>query len=353
MISLRRALELDPWCAEARTALAEQLVDQDDTTLATEQLTRVLARHPDDAEALALRGMLALCRREFDRALDDLELAQLLDPKRLSLSRNVRVARHLARGPSWKRTYAEAKGVYRVRTEISAAAARDFATELDLMWGEYARVCGVVPKQPRPVDVLVFRTPEAYQTHSELVLDDDAESTLGHFVPSFWEIHLFDEGDLEARRTLYHEAFHHYAAIVMPGLPIWANEGMAEYFGGTRITGGKIVGRAQVLAGRLDDFVGARAAGWKPVPFAQLAHMSRARFYEDDAPLLYAQAWTIVHYFLEAAPDEVKRAFVRYLEEIRAGKDPRLAYRAAFTGGADPRAWEPRWLAHVEAMGRK
>ncbi|MBI3097206.1 MAG: Ldh family oxidoreductase, partial [Planctomycetes bacterium] len=216
------------------------------------------------------------------------------------------------------------------------------------------RVGGVDPAASRPVDVLVFNDDERFHTYSELTLDDRMESVLGYFHPLYWQIHIFEDAKVEETyRVLYHEGFHYYGRLVFRTLPIWLNEGLAEYVGGTLIEKGVVKQRGLVHHGRLNDLVDAMGAGWEPVPFEKLAVMSRPEFYAEDAPFKYAQAWSVVHFLMEGGDAGLKSAFTKYIGLLREGKRAEEAYAQSFADAAAPSQWESRWRAYVKAMKEK
>lgn len=350
----RKAIEFDPFFLEARVALAERLTDAGDFAPARDELTRTLAVRPDFAPALVASGTLSLYERKYGAALDALGVARRLDPSNPKIPVVIRAVCRVRDGPAWSKSYEAKARRHRVVTDISDAAAKTYAKHLDAIWSEYVRVCGVDPAHSRPVDVLVFNDDERFHTYSELTLDDRMESVLGYFHPLYWQIHIFEDAKVEETyRVLYHEGFHYYARLVFKTLPIWLNEGLAEYVGGTAIEGGAVKRRGLVHHGRLNDLIDAMNAGWEPVPFAKMAVMSQPEFYEADAPIKYAQAWSVVHFLMEGGDADLKAAFTAYLALLREGKRAEEAYGEAFTGAAEPSQWEGRWLAYVKGLKAK
>jgi len=61
--------------AFARTLRARAYLGKNDTTDALTDLNLVLGTHPNDANALGLRGLAYMVTRQYDKALDDLSRA--------------------------------------------------------------------------------------------------------------------------------------------------------------------------------------------------------------------------------------------------------------------------------------
>ena len=114
------------------------------------------------------------------------------------------------------------------------------------------------------------------------------------------------------RRALAHEFTHEYMDRVWDCTrPLWFAEGMAEYFAGFAVRGGRArpgaVDRKSLLLLRLD----------RPLPLAEFLALDRADMYGPRFVLLYAQAWSLVHY-LFSREDETIDLLLRgeSLEEV-------------------------------------
>ncbi len=93
------------------------------------------------------------------------------------------------------------------------------------------------------------------------------------------------------QKTLAHEFTHAYMDRVWGRTePLWFAEGMAEYFSNFAVREGRLgpgaLDRRALLLLRLDD----------PVPLRRFVRLGRDEMYGATFPLLYAQAWSFVHY---------------------------------------------------------
>jgi hypothetical protein len=93
------------------------------------------------------------------------------------------------------------------------------------------------------------------------------------------------------QRTLAHEFTHEYMDRVWHcTAPLWFAEGMAEYFSNFQVRDNAVqpgaIDRPALLRLRLDE----------PVPLKKFLKLDRSDFYGPEFPLLYAQAWSFVHY---------------------------------------------------------
>jgi hypothetical protein len=120
---------------------------------------------------------------------------------------------------------------YLVHTDLDDKLSADLAQRLDGMWEEYDnrlalfRGKGSVPR----LEVYLFR----YQTDYARFTENKLPNSGGVFLPgqNLLAAFLGDQGRDQLRRTLQHEAFHQFAFnAISPDLPVWLNEGLAQYF---------------------------------------------------------------------------------------------------------------------------
>jgi len=180
--------------------------------------------------------------------------------------------------------------------------------------------------------------------------------------------------------VVQHEGFHQFVHMVIRGqIPVWVNEGMAEYFGEAIWTGdGFITGlippaRLRALQGHI--------RGDKILPFRDMLLMSYEEWSEavedsgsshegpkgpkapgshgagkggseeiDRSRVNYDQAWSMVHFLVHADEGKYRRAFSAMIRDISRGREWIAAFQARF--GRNVKAFEKRyrdwWLAQPE-----
>lgn len=140
--------------------------------------------------------------------------------------------------------------------------------------------------------------------------------------------------------TVQHEGFHQFVmAAVGDRIPIWANEGLAEYFGEAMFCGDRIVSG---LA--------------RPEQVKNVQKMIRAGEYESLADMLamshrqwnaqlkhgnYIQAWSMIHFLAHADGGRYQDAFIGFLRDVSKQTDAPRAWKKHF--GEDTGAFERRW----------
>jgi hypothetical protein len=130
------------------------------------------------------------------------------------------------------------------------------------------------------------------------------------------------------QKTIAHEFTHAYMDRVWGRTePLWFAEGMAEYFSNFSVREGRLrpgaADRRALLLLRLDE----------PVPLRRLVELGREEMYGASFPLLYAEAWSFVHYLFSRSDGVV--------DLLLRGQAPR-----------DLEDLEAGWKEHLEKLGR-
>lgn len=122
-----------------------------------------------------------------------------------------------------------------------------------------------------------------------------------------------------------HEAFHQFAALAVGWrLPVWVNEGLAEYFSEGVWTGDGLVtgilppSRVRRVQRRI-----AKHDWMDPEVFVNLT----ARQWAEKIDIRnYDQAWMLVHFLVQAEGGRYRPAFQKYLQDIAQGRDAGKAF---------------------------
>jgi hypothetical protein len=120
-------------------------------------------------------------------------------------------------------------------------------------------------------------------------------------------------------------------------VPLWLDEGLAEYFEGSEPP----LGMNREYTVRLSNLL---ASGWAPdlerlESLETVAQMQKADYFE---------AWTWVHFLLHES-DDTRTVLLDYLRELRT--NPRPGRLSDSLRAAVPRADE-RYLAYTTSLGR-
>ncbi len=244
---------------------------------------------------------------------------------------------------------------YTVTTDLPDARAREIARHMDEVFDTYARrFSGLGVKNASPVKLYLFETNQAYLDALD-VKGFNAANTGGVFFYNASETGLatYVEGQSGRRmlHVLQHEGFHQFAHLrIGPNLPMWANEGMAEYFGYSILVKGKlrtgVAPEAAVLSLR------AAVERDEVFPLAELMALSNqewnanVRSGSPMARMMYAQSWAVVHFLIHAEKGRYADAFSTYIKRLATGMSHEQAMADAF-GSKDLEPMERAWRTFV------
>lgn len=206
--------------------------------------------------------------------------------------------------------------------------------------------------------VLVFATEAEYHDFGQEYLRGRTEHTNGLYIPALQVLLITYQGNAdEAYALLFHEAFHQFLHRYVADAPVWLDEGLATYYGGARLDGGRL--RYDEPPGAPWKLVRKLIAREQFIPLTQLVQARRAEFY-DATPLhvsgydrlvrrhaYYAQSYTLVHLLLtDTSGRERLQHYVRALAHAR-GKDT-ARVTAEYFGPEACAHMTPYWIAHVQ-----
>ena len=187
-----------------------------------------------------------------------------------------------------------------------------------------------------PVDIYVLKDREAF-THFLTFYYPELPPRRAFFLAQGPKrvVYTFNNDRLD--EDLRHEAAHALLHATVGDLPLWLDEGLAEYFEGPTDRRGV---NPEHLARLPDDL----KAGWRP----DLARLEALKTVRDMSPRDYRESWAWVHYLLND-PGPGRAALLGYLADLRssaAGKPETLSARLdRLDRGAGP-----HMLAHVERV---
>jgi len=188
-----------------------------------------------------------------------------------------------------------------VITDAPRTVAMRVALRLETLHQSLARLLPSLVVAASPVQVIVFRDASLAQAYAPTWRGlQDEVAGFSHAGPDRRRV-VFADDEGRTPSVAQHEYVHSLLDVACPDVPLWLNEGLAEYFstfemrdGGRRMLLGTPIRRHDaLLRGRL-----------LPLPdlFA-IGRDSKAYTREGvERDLLYAQSWALVHYARHRGP---------------------------------------------------
>ena len=231
---------------------------------------------------------------------------------------------------------------YILQTDLPVEQAREVALRMTAMAEEYWQrtrdFSGVIRQK---FDFFVYRRAEDYYASGA------PKGSAGVFDGRSLKAIAGEKLDDNTWHTVQHEGFHQFAHHVIgaDNMPIWVNEGLAEYFGEAIFTG--------------DGFVTGYIPGHRVKRIKKSLEAGRLRHVEEMMQLSheqwnaeldlsnYDQAWAMVQFLAHAEDGKYQRAFASFMAQIGKGKPWTNAWRDSF---GDSRGFEERFRAWWMAL---
>lgn len=161
-----------------------------------------------------------------------------------------------------------------------------------------------LPMSDEPVYVYLFSTADDFRrfVHKNY---PEFPSRRAFFVESDTRLMVYAYWGDRVAEDLRHEVTHGYLHSVVPRVPLWLDEGLAEYFEVPQ-------GQNGLNEPHVQEIAQAQARGWEP-NLRRLEQMTSA---SEMNQIDYAEAWAWVHLLLETTPDR-QQLLRSYLESVR------------------------------------
>jgi hypothetical protein len=255
----------------------------------------------------------------------------------------------------WDRSPEKKIGQYWIKTDLPATQANALARHINIMYDEYSRRLASLPlRNQEKLNVLIFRDPQDYLLTLRARFGVNATGTGGMFfvTPAGAALAFWTEG-LPQRRiehVVQHEGFHQFAySRFGEDLPMWVNEGLAEFFGESVLVDDKLIIGQNTP--RVLETVKAAIDSNQHVPFRNMLTMTQQKWNaavngdEGNAALNYHQAWSMVHFLVYGDGGKYVGAFETYLKHLNNGLPSEEAFVRTF--GDDIEAFEKRWKQYA------
>jgi hypothetical protein len=194
-----------------------------------------------------------------------------------------------------------------IHADFPVAGKHRLVRELDALRTDVSQELGL-PVSDEPVHLYLFENTARYDAFvarrypafpARRAFFVETDTTLSVFAA--WQDRIAED--------LRHETTHGYVHAVVPAVPLWLDEGVAEFFETPKVDHGLHRGHVAHLAGRLLE------GTWRP-DIARLEAVTAAGDMSQDH---YAEAWCWVHWMLRTTPER-RKLLQDYLADVR--RDP-------------------------------
>jgi Flp pilus assembly protein TadD len=152
-----------------------------------------------------------------------------------------------------------------------------------------------------PTKVYIFRDRRNFAPYRSTIFPRGGENTTGIFMAGHDANYILltadNNGDID--RVVYHELTHYFLNNTLSGLPLWFNEGFAEYYSTFRMRGDEVdVGMI------IPEHVSWLRNGGAVIPLSELfAITTKSIDYNEGTRqgVFYAESWALVHYLMADA----------------------------------------------------
>ncbi|MEM9598032.1 MAG: DUF1570 domain-containing protein, partial [Acidobacteriota bacterium] len=221
--------------------------------------------------------------------------------------------------------------------------ARKVAEDLEGLRRALGQVTRLEMASPLPTHIFLFDDDTSLHPYKHRYRGEPASLT-GAFYTGTHADYITMNGQMaaQARVTIFHEYVHGVLRNNLPGLPLWLDEGLAEFFSTFQAKGG------QARIGKpVPWHIGKLRADLLPLTEVLGADVSSPFYNEfEHQGVFYAQSWSLVHYLLIGNPNRRRQA-TDYLNRTLRGEDPSAAFGRAF--GVEPAVLEKELANYVAA----
>lgn len=247
---------------------------------------------------------------------------------------------------------------YTIYTNLTREEAQPYGRHMDQTFAEYTRRFSDFRRRDRrEMPLYLLRTRQEYldlvasfgfdvSTSGGVFFYSEKGSGLATWIEGHEEEVVFE--------TLQHEGFHQFAhAYIGQNLPVWVNEGLAEYFSdGLLVKGRMRLGmateqRVRVVQDAIDKS--------RSIDFDQLLDLTSQQWHdnmENGNPrgyLQYHQSWSVVYFLIHGDNGRYRSAFEHYLRLVGGGRESGKAFRQAFAAKTTD-AFRQKWGEYVQKL---
>lgn len=199
-------------------------------------------------------------------------------------------------------------GAFRIRSEFPLRGFDDISTELTQLQDDLEETLGLECND-HPIHVYLFASRSSYRAYLSIRIPDGVQRK-ALYVPAKDAGRIYVVRGSDMATDLRHEATHALLRNALPYVPLWLDEGLAEYFEAP--SGRRFSGHPHER-----ELKWAIRFGWRP----DFDRLERHKGLLDMTGKDYRDAWGIVHFCLHSSP-QAKNVLLAYLQKISDAELP-------------------------------
>lgn len=231
---------------------------------------------------------------------------------------------------------------YQVFTDLDDNAIREVKLRVDAMAETYHdRTRGFSGQITKRLPFYLYSKPDDYYAAGGM------QGSAGVFDGERLMAIAMPRNSDETWHVVQHEGFHQFVHAVIGGdMPIWVNEGLADYFGEGIFTGDSF------LTGAVPPQRLARVKAWiksgKTISIQEMMNKSHEDWNSRLSLVNYDQAWSMVHFLAHAEGGRYQDPFARFIKEVSRNVPWQQAWEHTFGRGV--REFEQKWRDYWQNM---
>jgi tetratricopeptide (TPR) repeat protein len=220
---------------------------------------------------------------------------------------------------------------FRILTDAGRSEGVALAVQFEKMREAFSALLGTHPADVAPMLVVAVRNGKEFRAiEPAAYLGKGKLDLAGYFVwrgPRTYILLRLDGDGPHPYATVYHEYTHYLLRDDYTWMPLWLNEGLAEFYQNTDIHSG------EVDLGQPDrnDLMYLRSNRMIPVStLVQITASSPYYHEEQKGTIFYAESWALVHYLIVTDRQHGTQLLGTYERDLKARQDSLTAARNAF-----------------------
>jgi tetratricopeptide (TPR) repeat protein len=221
---------------------------------------------------------------------------------------------------------------------------RKVATRLEQFREVLARLLKVKLDSPIPINVVVFKSHDSYKSFGP-------PGSSGYFQSGSDVNYIALDAELQGENpfdTIFHEYVHFMINNNIENVPIWFNEGLAEFYSTFSVSEGD---KKVTIGAPISNHV-LYLRQEKLIPLQTLFavdHQSPLYNESNKRGVFYAESWVLVHYLMHGDEGRHRPQLWQFLDKVIAGTPVEAAFQQAFQ--TDFKSMEKTLKSYIQRDG--